>query len=141
MLATFINSPLKRRFMTAVLLTAAAVLLALGGLLYLLAVGSLSLGPFAALAFACVLAGTLGGLWLVHTLIDRFSAPLRAVTASLQSADGELEPAGFAATPELRELAAAVNAMRTNLRSSMVSRDYLDRLLSSMGEALLVTNA
>ena len=87
MLATFINSPLKRRFMTAVSLTAAAVLLALGGLLYLLAVGSLSLAPFAALAFACVLAGTLGGLWLVHTLIDRFSAPLRAVTASLQSAD------------------------------------------------------
>ena len=31
--------------------------------------------------------------------------------------------------------------MRTNLRSSTISRDYLDRLLSSMGEALLITNA
>jgi diguanylate cyclase (GGDEF)-like protein/PAS domain S-box-containing protein len=30
--------------------------------------------------------------------------------------------------------------MRTNLRSSTISRDYLDRLLSSMGEALLITD-
>ena len=89
----------------------------------------------------CILAGTLVGLWLVRAIIDRLSAPLRAVTASLQSANGELDSAGFADTAELRELAGAVNAMRTNLRSSTISRDYLDRLLSSMGEALLITSA
>ncbi|HWN37111.1 MAG TPA: EAL domain-containing protein, partial [Gammaproteobacteria bacterium] len=67
---------------------------------------------------------------------------LRAVTASLQgAANGELDPVGFGDTAELHELADAVNAMRTNLRSSTISRDYLDRLLSSMGEALLITDA
>jgi diguanylate cyclase (GGDEF)-like protein/PAS domain S-box-containing protein len=141
MLATFSNSPLKRRFMVAVLLLAGSVVLALGVLLYLFAAGNLSLAPFAILAFTCVAAGTSVALWLVRRIIDRFSAPLRAVTASLQSANGELEAAEFKDTEELRELAAAVTAMRTNLRSSTISRDYLDRLLSSMGEALLITNA
>ena len=31
--------------------------------------------------------------------------------------------------------------MRRNLRSSTISRDYFDRLLASMGEALLITDA
>ncbi len=142
MLATFFNSPLKRRYMTAVLLIAGSVTAALGGLTYLLAAGALSVAAFAWSALACLAAGTAAGLWLIRRLIDRFSAPLRAVTASLQSGtNGELESAGFVDTTELRELAAAVNAMRTNLRSSTISRDYLDRLLASMGEALLITDA
>jgi diguanylate cyclase (GGDEF)-like protein/PAS domain S-box-containing protein len=142
MLATFLNSPLKRRFMAAVLLIAGAVLAALGVLLYLFAARILSLAPVAAVAFLCILAGTLVALWVVRTIVDRFSAPLRAVTASLQTADRELDDvATFGDTPELVELATAVNAMRTNLRSSTISRDYLDRLLSSMGEALLITDA
>jgi diguanylate cyclase (GGDEF)-like protein/PAS domain S-box-containing protein len=142
MLATFLNSPLKRRFMTAVLLLAGSVVAALGVLFYLLASGALSLAAFAWSALACLLAGTAAGLWLIRRVVDRFSAPLRAVTASLEGGtSGELDPAGFDDTAELRELAGAVNAMRTNLRSSTISRDYLDRLLSSMGEALLITNA
>src|SRR5687768_12762452 len=104
MLATFLNSPLKRRCMAAVLLLAGTVLVALGGLLYLLAAGRVSLASFAVLALASIVAGTLAGLWLVRTLIDRFSAPLRAVTASLQSANGELDAGRFADTTELREL-------------------------------------
>jgi PAS domain S-box-containing protein len=141
MLATFLNSPLKRRFMASVLLLAGSVIAVLGLLLYLFATGVLSATAFAGLGLACMVAATLVGLWLVRAIIDRFSAPLRAVTASLQSTTRELEAASFADTAELRELAAAVNAMRTNLRSSTISRDYLDRLLSSMGEALLITDA
>ena len=142
MLATFFNSPLKRRFMTALLLVAGSVTAALGALTYLLAAGTLSLAAFAWSALACLAAGTAAGLWLIRRLVDHFSAPLRAVTASLQNGtNGELEPAGFADTTELHDLAAAVNAMRTNLRSSTISRDYLNRLLSSMGEALLITDA
>jgi diguanylate cyclase (GGDEF)-like protein/PAS domain S-box-containing protein len=142
MLATFLNSPLKRRFMAAVLLSAGAALAAFGALLYFLAAGTLSVTLFGVLAFACIAAGTFGGLWLVRRIVDRFSAPLRAVTTALQSAtNGGLDSrTAFADTVELGELAAAVNAMRTNLRSSMISRDYLDRLLASMGEALLITN-
>ena len=141
MLATFLNSPLKRRFMAAVLAIAGSVTAALGALTYLLSTETLSFAAFLAAAFACVAAGTGVGLWLIRRLVDRFSAPLRAVTASLQGVNEELDSAVFGDTAELSELATAVNAMRTNLRSSMISRDYLDRLLSSMGEALLITDA
>jgi diguanylate cyclase (GGDEF)-like protein/PAS domain S-box-containing protein len=142
MLATFLNSPLKRRFMTAVLLLAGSVIAALAVLFYLLTAGTLSLASFASAALVCLVAGTAAGFWLIRQVVDRFSAPLQAVTASLQGGtSGELDPVVFADTPELRELAGAINAMRTNLRSSTISRDYLDRLLSSMGEALLITNA
>jgi diguanylate cyclase (GGDEF)-like protein/PAS domain S-box-containing protein len=140
MFATFLNSPLKRRFMTAVLVIAGTVTAALGVLTYLLAAGALSFAAFSTLALVCLVAGTAAGLWLIRRLVDRFSAPLRAVTVSLSGTHGELDASGFADTPELRDLAAAVNAMRTNLRSSTISRDYLDRLLSSMGEALLITD-
>jgi diguanylate cyclase (GGDEF)-like protein/PAS domain S-box-containing protein len=142
MLATFINSPLKRRFMTAALVLAASVTTALGLLTYLLAAGTLSLAAFAWASLACLAVGTAVGLTLMRRIVDRFSAPLRAVTTSLRNGTGgELDASGFGDTMELRELAAAVNAMRTNLRSSTISRDYLDRLLSSMGEALLITDA
>jgi methyl-accepting chemotaxis protein len=101
MLATFLNSPLKRRFM--------------------IAAGTLSLTAFAWLSLACLVAGTVAGFWLIRRVVDRFSAPLRAVTASLQGGtNGELDPVGFGDTAELRELAGAVNAMRTNLRSSTI---------------------
>src|SRR5262245_29619296 len=142
MLATFLNSPLKRRFMTGVLLIAGSVIAALAVLFYFLASGALSLAAFASAALVCLVAGAAAGFWLIRQVVDRFSAPLRAVTASLQGGtNGELDPVVFGDTAELRELAGAVNAMRTNLRSSTISRDYLDRLLSSMGEALLITDA
>jgi diguanylate cyclase (GGDEF)-like protein/PAS domain S-box-containing protein len=141
MLATFLNSPLKRRFMASVLLIAGSVVAALGVLLYLFAADVLSVAVFAILGLACIVAATVVGLWLVRAVIDSFAAPLRAVTASLQTSSSALDAVDFAETTELRELASAVNAMQTNLRTSTISRDYLDRLLSSMGEALLITNA
>ncbi len=142
MFATFLNSPLKRRYIGAVLLLAGSVAVALGVLTYLLAAGTLSVAPFAALAFTCIAAGTAACLVLLGRALDRFSAPLRAVTAALKDTAGsELASAQFRDTPELVELAAAVNAMRKNLRSSTISRNYLDRLLSSMAEALLITDA
>src|SRR5262245_43700964 len=124
MLATFLNSPLKRRFMTAVLLLAGSIIAALAALFYLLAAGALSLTGFAWLALACLVAGTVAGFWLIRRVVDRFSAPLRAVTASLQGGtSGELDPAGFGDTAELRELDGAVNALRTNCHTSTISSD------------------
>ena len=52
MLATFLNSPLKRRFMTAVLLLAGSIIGALAVLFYFLDVGALSLTAFAWLSLA-----------------------------------------------------------------------------------------
>src|SRR6185503_6586483 len=142
MLATFVNSPLKRHFVSAVLALSGVLLLVLGALLYAVATNRLSIAAFGWLALLCVAAGTLGGVWLVRALVDRFAAPLRAVTVALQNAskNGLGAEVTFGDTAELRDLADAVVAMRTNLRSSTISRDYLDRLLSSMGEALLITD-
>ena len=111
MVATFLNSPLKRRFMTSVLLIAGSVIAALAVLLYLLVIGVVSFATFAVLGLACILTATAVGLWLVRTVIDSFAAPLRAVTASLQKSGSELDATGFAETNELREPAAAVNAL------------------------------
>ena len=99
MLATFFNSPLKRRFMAAVLALAGCVLAALGLLLFLLAAGRLPVAVFAVLTLTTVAAGTAVALWLVNKVVDRFSAPLRAVTASLHNAaNGELDATAFGAT-------------------------------------------
>src|SRR5262249_44627299 len=85
----------------------------------------------------------LAGLGLIAALANSFARPLRAVVAALNGA----APGDYGASTdigpadELRELADAVDSMRISLRSSTISRDYLDRLLASMGEALLITDA
>jgi hypothetical protein len=94
MLATFLNSPLKRRFMTAILLLAASVIGALGLLFYLLAAGTLSLAAFAWGALACLVGGTAAAFWLIRRVVDRFSRALRAVTASLQGGERRAIRAG-----------------------------------------------
>ena len=59
-----------------------------------------------------------------------------------RAAHGDFEmPAASAESEELGELRAAIDAMHKNLRSGTISKDYLDRLLASMGEALLITDA
>ena len=103
MLATLLNSPLKRRFVIFLLLLAGSIIAAFAALLYLQSVGTLSPAASFWLTLALLAAGTAGGIWLIWRVVDRMSAPLRAVTASLQSGtNGELDPAGFAETPELR---------------------------------------
>ena len=93
-------------------------------------------------SFVCIVAGTaVGAVARAHDRRSLLGAAARRHGLVAERANGELDAGGFGDTTELRELAAAVNAMRTNLRSSTISRDYLDRLLSSMGEALLITNA
>jgi diguanylate cyclase (GGDEF)-like protein/PAS domain S-box-containing protein len=142
MLAKFFNSPLERRFLASALALSAAVILALAVLIFLFVEGHVSPSTFGALALVAVGAATAAGLAIGRATIERFAAPLKAVTAALQSTtNGELSAiTGSGETSELRALADAVNEMRKNLRASTISRDYLDRLLSSMGEALLITD-
>ncbi len=134
---------LKRRYMAATAGVSAAALLIAGALLYAHSAGVLTArGLGLALLVTLAVAGV-SAVALIGALADRFVRPLRAVVASLQrSASGNYEAAtDVGPSGELSELADAVNAMRISLRSSAISRDYLDRLLAGMGEALLITDA
>jgi diguanylate cyclase (GGDEF)-like protein/PAS domain S-box-containing protein len=136
------NLELKRRYLVAVGAVAAGTAIVFAILGYLLATGSLSISSFAVALFAATLFATGIALWLVRSLADRFARPLREVTRRLaNAARGDFDAVvHLGDTRELRELAGAVDAMRASLRTSTISRDYLDRLLSSMGEALLITD-
>ncbi len=140
--STTFNFGLKHRYLISVVTLAAGVGVALAVLLYLLSKGSLSIVGFGAYLFGCVAVAAGLALWLMRRLIDSFARPLRDVTTVLaNAARGDFDAvASFGDATELRDLAAAVNAMRTSLRTSTISRDHLDRLLSSMGEALLITD-
>jgi diguanylate cyclase (GGDEF)-like protein/PAS domain S-box-containing protein len=112
-------------------------------LLYVHAGGRLSDGALGWLIVGTLCGVALAALGLVAGLADSFTRPLRAVAETLNgAARGNFETAAaLGDAAELRELAAAVDSMRTSLRSSTISRDYLDRLLANMGEALLITDA
>ncbi|MBE0595862.1 MAG: HAMP domain-containing protein [Desulfuromonadales bacterium] len=80
------------------------------------------------------------GSGTAYLLAARITNPLRQLTAAVQQvSQGELKP-----VPELRVkdevgiLVASFNQMVENLRRTTFSRDYVDTLLHSMNDALLV---
>jgi diguanylate cyclase (GGDEF)-like protein/PAS domain S-box-containing protein len=132
---------LTRRYYLATTAVMAAMLALLGALQYLEARGFIGEAP---LRFGLLGAGVTA--WLVVLALTRafaqsLLAPLRAMATELRALglDGELATSGEA-VPEVRELAAAFDGLRARLRASTISRDYLDRLLASMSEAILVTD-
>jgi len=137
------RSGLKRRYVAATAALSGGVLAIAALLLYAHSANALSDRGLAVGLLATLAAAGAAALGLVAALADAFARPLRAVVTSLRSsASGNYEAAtDVGPAGELRELAEAVNAMRISLRSSTISRDYLDRLLSGMGEALLITDA
>jgi diguanylate cyclase (GGDEF)-like protein/PAS domain S-box-containing protein len=134
---------IKRRYVAATAALSAVVLLGAGVLLYAHSTGALATRGLGVGLLATLAAAGVAAVALIAALADSFARPVRAVVASLQSAEGGQygATAEAAATGELGELTDAVNAMRMSLRSSTVSRDYLDRLLAGMGVALLITDA
>jgi diguanylate cyclase (GGDEF)-like protein/PAS domain S-box-containing protein len=114
-----------------------------------LAVGALALAAaafaerFSALSIGLVLAGVtlIGGASVTFVRrLQNAKRPLDAITAALDRvAGGDLDSdLDLAATST--ELKAAFESMRSRLRASKHSRDYLDRLLASMSEAILVVD-
>jgi diguanylate cyclase (GGDEF)-like protein/PAS domain S-box-containing protein len=136
-------SGLKRRYLAAMAAVAAAALAAAGLVLYLHARGTLGSGALAWWLLVDVAAAAGAALVLIAALVDSFTKPLSSVAAALAgAAHGDFATAlqlGHAS--ELEEVGTAVESLRKSLRSSTISRDYLDRLLASMGEALLITDA
>ena len=121
----------------------AAGLLAVIVLLFLHSRELLSDASMRWLLLASFFAAAAAVLVLVITLTDSLLRPLHVVAGALnRAAHGDFEmPAALAESEELGELRAAIDAMHKNLRSGTLSKDYLDRLLASMSEALLITDA
>jgi diguanylate cyclase (GGDEF)-like protein/PAS domain S-box-containing protein len=134
---------LRQRYLLTTVAVITAALLVVVVLLYLHSRGLLSDGSLRWLLLASVFAAAITAVGLVAALTDTLLRPLRAVAEALnRAARGDFEVAAdFGDSPELTELAAALDSMRMSLRSSTISRDYLDRLLASMSEALLITDA
>ena len=72
----------------------------------------------------------------------RLASPIQAITRQarrLQRGDYG-EPLDETRDDELGQLARSFNTMRDQLRQTTISRDYVDNVLSSMNDALLVTS-
>jgi diguanylate cyclase (GGDEF)-like protein/PAS domain S-box-containing protein len=84
---------------------------------------------------------TLLAAWLMAALVNRID---RAMTALMTSADRigrgkHAEPVPASGVPELASLEASLERMRQALAGTTISRDYLDTVLNSMSDAVLVT--
>jgi diguanylate cyclase (GGDEF)-like protein/PAS domain S-box-containing protein len=136
-------SGLKRRYLGAMTAVTVGVLGLAGAFVYLHSTGALSDRSLGWLLFGSIAVAAGAGLAIIAALADSFARPLHEVAGALnRAAGGDFETTtDLGEATELRELAAAVDSMRTSLRSSTISRNYLDRLLASMGEALLITDS
>ena len=89
------------------------------------------------------LATLLVNLVIVWLVVRRQTARVRALklqAEKLRDADFG-EPLQQTRGDELGELASVFNDMRDRLRSTTISRDYVDSILSGMNEAIVVTTA
>ncbi len=79
-------------------------------------------------------------VWLIVRRQTARIDELRAEAEKLRDADFG-EPLSQTGDDALGHLAAVFNDMRDRLRATTVSRDYVDRILSGMNEAIVVTTA
>jgi diguanylate cyclase (GGDEF)-like protein/PAS domain S-box-containing protein len=132
-----------RKFLLAAVCLMLVLLAAVVLLLSLERGGALDTGAFASLLIVTIATAAGAVLILVWRTAVRLRKPLRDVAQALDRAasgdfETELEPG---AGGDLAELAVAYDSMRRSLRSSIVSRDYLDRLLASMSEGIFVADS
>jgi diguanylate cyclase (GGDEF)-like protein/PAS domain S-box-containing protein len=85
---------------------------------------------------------TLLAAWITAMLISRID---RGISALMVSADrigrgGHAEPVPSSGVPELAAIEEALERMRQALASTTISRDYLNTLLNSMSDAVLVAS-
>ena len=90
--------------------------------------------------------GTLGAVlvcgfvvWLIGRDQTRRIRELKYQAEKLRESDFG-EPIPVTHGDELGDLAAVFNTMRDRLRSTTISRDYVDSILSSMSDSIIVTN-
>ncbi len=92
---------------------------------------------FAVTVFGGLLCGTV--IWLV---VRSQSNRIRALKTQVQklSQANFGEPLAVQHSDELGQLAQVFNEMREKLQKTTVSRDYMDKILSGMNEAIIVTD-
>jgi diguanylate cyclase (GGDEF)-like protein/PAS domain S-box-containing protein len=80
------------------------------------------------------------GAWLVSILISRIDRAMNGLVASADRIGRGItsEPVRRSGVPEIADLEAALERMRQALAGTTISRDYLDTLLNSMADAVLV---
>src|SRR5690606_41046252 len=79
-------------------------------------------------------------IWSISRSQARRIRELKVQAEKLSEADFG-EPLHVMKGDELGDLAEVFNNMREKLQRTTLSRDYVDRVLSSMNEAVIVTNA
>ena len=136
------------RLTTKYLLWAAA---SLAGLVAVLVMGAYLLGqplgseqtdfPWTALMIGVSVAAF--ALFLIWIVIRRTTQPLDWLASALhRAASGDFSgEARGERPPELDDLFGAFEHMRDTLRESVLSRDYVDRLVANISDAILVTDA
>lgn len=130
---------LTRKYLLWIALCVAPVLGAYAAIAVLGGLGDVGAGAgrWVLLALAGIGAGTMIALGVVITrsLIE----PLDSLAARLAGSDGTGTVAQ-SAEPELGAVAAAIDTMRNRIVELSDSRDFLDRLLESISDAILVTD-
>ena len=87
------------------------------------------------LSIAAVGLGILATAWLTARPIERFAEDVRRI-GGVDTLSHRANPSGFA---ELHSLALSFNTMLERLERTTTSRDYVDSVLNSISEMLLVT--
>jgi diguanylate cyclase (GGDEF)-like protein/PAS domain S-box-containing protein len=91
-----------------------------------------------AIGFVCAAAGVA----VAVALLLRQKRPIRSLVGSLDrlGAGNYTQPVAVAAADEFAELAAAIERMRERLHETTINKNYLDVVLNSMTDAVLVTS-
>ena len=136
------NGPIRSRYRTA--LVAGLALVVVTGVPLLIAAVSAAegtigehVGLLAGVAATCLL---LGGLVAV-LLVRRLRRPIASLVGTLEQlgAGDYTQPVAAATQLEFAELSDAVERMREKLRQTTITKNYLDVVLNSMTDAVLVT--
>ena len=125
----------KYLLMAAVLALGIVALLAVAVVINLRVVNA---GVLTLIAGAVLAACLAGGSWLA----SRMRKPITSLisSADLMGQGDYSRPVDIAQRDELGDLAAALERMRQRLRQTTITRNYLDVVLNSMNDAVLVTS-
>jgi diguanylate cyclase (GGDEF)-like protein/PAS domain S-box-containing protein len=95
------------------------------------------LGLLAGVALGCLALGALAAILLAR----RLRRPMRSLVGALDKLGegGLTQPVPAATQHEFAELAAAVERLREKLKETTITKNYLDLVLNSMTDAVLVT--